>query len=142
MGYLDYLGYLGFLSMHVHPENGQQVAPWGAAPVVLTSGGGAWTFGAFSNDIIAAGVTIEEFDLHWAVISDVSANENYEVEIVYGDTDIIACRCAFTRTNPFTSSISVPLLTRRLPIGSRVRARMRDGTGGNQAAVKVFYHEY
>ncbi len=98
------------LNDHVHCV--QQVAPWGAVPILLTSGVGAFTFGAYSADIIAAGITTYLFDLHWVIFTGPTANANYEIEFVYGAADTLACRCQFSRAAPFTASISVPVMTR------------------------------
>lgn len=128
------------LDEHIHSE--QLVAPWGAAPVLLTSGGGAWTFGAYSNDIIALNAVTSLFDLHWAVLTGASANGDFEIEIVYGAADTVACHVAFSRTNAFTASITLPIMTIRLPANSRVRARMRDSVGAATCSIKVLYHTY
>lgn len=125
-----------------HLHSAQQASPWGAAPVTLTSGGGAYTWGAYSNDIIAAGVVPSLFDLHWVIVSAASANGDFEIEFVYGAADTVACHAAFTRTNAFTSSIALPLMSIRMPAGSRIRARMRDSAGGLTCNVKLLYHEY
>lgn len=109
---------------------------------MLTSGAGAYNFGAYSADILAAGLLVDLFDLHWVVVSAPDTNANYEIDFVYGATDTTACVCKFSRTNVFNSSITLPLMTIRMPAGSRIRARMRDSAGGSTARVSVFYHTY
>ncbi len=128
------------LNLHIHKN--QQVAPWGSGPVLLTSGAGAYNFGAYSNDIIAAGVTTNLFDLHWAIISAASANGNFEIEFYYGAGDTPVCRVDFSRTSPFTASVTLPLMTIQMPAGSRIRARSRDSIGASTCEVKVLFHEY
>ena len=128
------------LEPHIHEV--QYVAPWGAAPVTLTSLAGAYNWGLYSADIIADDAIPYLFDLHWAVIADSDANGHYEVEFYHGATDIVCSRAKFTRTAPFTNSITIPLLTHQLPIGSRVRARLRHSVGVASCLVTVYYHQY
>jgi len=128
------------LQEHIHSP--QQVAPSGAPPINLASGGVAWTLGAFSADIIAAGAVAAPFDIHWAVISVPSGNTDYEVVLYYGATDIECARIKFSRTNVFVASITVPVQTVIIPANSRVRAAMMDGGGGNTISICLFYHTY
>ena len=128
------------LEPHFHEV--QYVAPWGAAPVTLTSLAGAYNWGLYSNDIIAADTIAYLFDLHWGIFADADTNGHYEIEFYHGATDIVACRAKFTRTSPFTSSITIPLMSHQLPIGSRVRARMRHSAGVANCLVTAYYHQY
>ena len=129
-----------YIQEHLHST--QRVAPSGLAPITLTSGAGGWNLGDFSNDFIATDAVANPFDLHWVVVEGPSANEWYEIVFYYGTTDIECCRAAFGRTAVFTNSISIPLMTKVLPTGSRIRAKMMDGTGGANCKAKVFYHAY
>jgi len=129
-----------FVELHLH--SAQEVAPSGAAAVGLTSGVGVWTLGDFSNDIIAVDVVASPFDLHWAIVAAADANVWYEVVFYYGATDIECARTAFSRTNPFTNSITLPIQTLVLPENSRIRAKMMDATGGATAQMKVLFHRY
>ena len=128
------------LNGHIHQE--QLAFPWGAIPVQVTSAAGAFNWGGYSADIIPAAATAYEFDLHWAVISNASANADYEMEFYYGPTDIMASRAKFSRTAPFTSSATIPLMSHLIPAGQRVRARLRDSAGASNCFVAVFCHEY
>lgn len=128
-------------SIEIHNHSRQIVRPTAAVPVPVTSGGGPWNLGIFFT-IIAADDIDEPFDLHWAVISDVDANEDYELVFYYGATDIECARVPFTRSNNFVNSISVPLMTPLIPADSQVRCKLMDGAGGNAANVKVLLHEY
>jgi len=125
---------------HQHQE--QKVAPSGAAPVTVTSHGDAWTLGNFSNDILAAGFVTYYFDLHWVVLNDPNANAHYEIVFYYGPTDIECGRIAFTRTNIFLASLTMPIMTPILPPGSRIRAKGMDSVGGNGVGARIFYHVY
>jgi len=121
----------------------QTVAPTGAGPVQVAAGVGAWTLGAFSLPFLTAGWgTGLEFDLHWVDISNISANDDYELVFYYGNTDIEACRVAFTRSGPQVTSFQVHLQTIIMPAGQRIRAKMMSGLGGNNCNAKLFYHTY
>jgi len=125
---------------HIHSE--QKVAPSGALPITVTSDGAGWTLGNFSNDIIANGAVPHRFDTHWCVLSNPDANASYELVLYYGATDIECARIAFTRAGPFVASVTVPVITPILPIGSRLRAKLMDSAGGSAVDIVVFYHEY
>ena len=128
------------LEHHMHSV--QQVAPSGAVPITVTSAGGAWTLGAFSNDIIAAAAITFRYDVHFIVISTPSANASYELVLYYGAGDTECARIKFTRDGPFITSITVPVVTPLIPEGSRLRAKGMDSVGGKNVLVAVFFHEY
>jgi len=129
-----------FVEKHLH--SAQEVAPSGAAPVALTSGVGLWTLGNFSAPIIAADTIASPFDLHWAINANADSNVWYEIVFYYGGSDIECARISFSRTNPFTNSVTLPIQTIVLPANSQVRAKMMDTTGGAQAEIKVLFHRY
>jgi len=128
--------------LETHNHSPQKVSPSGAAPPIVTAAGGAWSLGGFSADLIAAGAESDPFDLHWVDVSNMSANDDYEVVIYYGPSDIECARAAFSRSGVQTSSVQVPLHTYILPAGSRVRAKIMSAGGGSSAHLKLFYHNY
>ncbi|MDD5220292.1 MAG: hypothetical protein PHV11_06985 [Candidatus Bipolaricaulis sp.] len=125
---------------HIHSV--QMVRPTGAAGITVTSAGGAWTLGNFSNDIIAAGDVNLPYDLHWVVVSNESANAEYELVFYYGPTDIECARVVFSRSNPTLRSTELHLQSPILPAGSRIRAKLMDSAGGSACGVKVLLHTY
>ncbi len=133
------IGKLFELERHHHAA--QLVAPSGAVPVTLTGGAG-WVLGVFSNDIIAAGALSNPFDIHWGIISAADTNASYEIVLYYGAADIECARIAFTRTAPFSASITLPTVTFILPKGSRLRAKLMDSVGGSICQLAVLYHTY
>ncbi len=134
--------HIASLLVEEHIHSMQKVAPTGAQGILLTSGVGAYTLGAFSGDIIAAGAETEPFDLHGVDIEAPSANAEYEIVFYFGAADTECGRVTFTRTNAITVSRSTMLMTHILPAGSRVRAKMRDSVGASSCTVKVWYHNY
>ncbi|MFA5401808.1 MAG: hypothetical protein WC359_15255, partial [Dehalococcoidia bacterium] len=123
------LGDGGQHELYEHNHGSQFVRPTGAVPIVLTAGA-AWTLGDFSADIIAAADITNPFDLHWAELSGPDTNASYEIVLYYGAADTEYCRCAFTRTGVFTSSITVPLQGPIIPAGSRIRAKLMSDQAG------------
>ena len=121
-------------------HNTQKCAPTAADPITVTAGGGAWTLGNYSNDIIADAAIANPFSIHHVVISNPDTNEDYEL-LLYAVDTLIAC-VPFTRTNNFVNSIQVAVATPMLDAGTQVRAKLRDGTGGAICNVKVVYHEH
>jgi hypothetical protein len=128
------------INEHLHSE--QEVAPNGAASIAIASNVAAWTFGAFTADIIAAGAVAYKFDIHHIFIASVSQNATYEIQLYYGAADTSACWVRFTRDAPFTSSIDLPTITHLIPAGSRIRAKMKDSAGGGTAIISIYYHAY
>ena len=70
---MDSIGKLYEMAHHIHSK--QQVAPSGAVPITVTSAGGAWTLGNFSNDIIAAAAVTFRYDIHFVIISTPSGKQ-------------------------------------------------------------------
>lgn len=130
------------LEDHIHKP--QEIAPFGAIAAALVSGVGAYVWGNFV-EILAAGVTASLFDLHWAVITNPDTNGKYEIEFVYGAGDTHACYCGFIRSAASVEIVPIPLITIRMPAGSRIQARMRHSTGVGAPSVtiaSIYYHQY
>ena len=130
---------LHIISDHIHSVT--KIAPTGVDPVVLT-GGAQWTLGAFGADLIAAAAIPNVFDIHYIILSNPDTNEDYEVAIFGGASEI--GRVAFTRTNNFLGSITLPIMTPLQEAGTQIRGKCMDGGagGGATVGVKVGYHEY
>lgn len=133
-------------TQYEHTHSKQMVSPNHAGGILLTSGGGAWADGAFSADIIAAGVVTKPFDIHGIDVEAPSANASYQIDL-YGipidDTvETLIGSATFTRTNATTVSRSTTMITKQLKANSRLRAKMADSTGGNTCTVKVWFHVY
>jgi hypothetical protein len=132
----------GILEDHIHSPQG--ITPLGATPAALVAGVGAYTWGAFV-ELMPAGTTTALFDLHWAIINNPDTNGDYEIEFVYGQTDTHACYAGFRRSAPTVEVVPMPLMTIRIPAGSRIQARCRHSIGAGAPSVavsRVYYHEY
>jgi len=126
--------------MWIHISSMQRVIPTGAVPVTVTSAGGAWTLGAFSNDIAAANAIPVVFMIHYAVISGLSANAAYEMVIYCGATDVECARISCVRSGVQTASFTTRCQTDMIPADSRLRAKLMDSVGGGTADVSIYYH--
>jgi hypothetical protein len=128
--------------MEEHMHSAQKVSPSGAGAVTLTSGGGVWALGNFSNDIVAAGAITDRFDLHWIDIAAPDTNAEYEIVLYQGATDVEIARVVFERLAGDVRSFTRPLQTMIIPANARIRAKMMDDTGGSTARVKIYFHTY
>jgi len=124
---------------HLHSK--QFVAPESGVPILVTSGVGAWNLGDFSDDILAEDIALLPFDIHWI---DIIANDNddYELVLYAGPTDTEMATIAFTRVNATNRSYQDPVQTEIIPVGSRIRAKLRSRLGDNSCSVKIYYHGY
>ena len=126
---------------HLHGH--QKVYPPSASAIVLTSAASVWTHGTIV-EIIAAGAITLDIDLHWALITALSANGEYEVKVYKGaiasevEIGVVACE----RNAVQSQEGSQPLVT-RLSAGERISASLATDTGNaNTCKAKLFYHEY
>lgn len=133
---------LGFIYNYTHTE--RFVAPWGAGPVALTSGVGAYTYGAASADIIAAGAQAVDFHISWVTLSGCNTNADYEISLVYGAGDTECAEISFTRNSGQDRSVDIMVSTVPIPAGSRIRAFLRTSTGAGteNISIKVGYHKH
>jgi hypothetical protein len=127
------------LKEHIHGT--QTCYPSASGPVTLTSGVGAWTEGTKTQIIPASTITLP-FDIHHIVISEPSANDDYEVAIYYGAGDTLAACIPFTRAGVWDQSQQISIMTPIIPKNSVVKASLKDGAGENTAKIKLVYHEY
>ncbi len=127
--------------LHEHAHERQYIYPSLVDAITLT-GGAQWVLGAESADLIAAAAIPKSFDVHHVVVSDPSANADYEIAILGDGVEI--GRVAFTRSNNFVNSIQIPIMCKIQAAGTAITAKCADGTGGGGATVnvKVAIHMY
>lgn len=128
-----------YAARHLHHM--QKVAPWGAVPITLTAGA-AWTLGAFSADILAAGAETDVFDIHWCTLSGASANGTFDIIIYGGAADEIVAYTSMTRSGVQTASFQGACQSRKIVGGNRIRAKMMSDVAGATIDIKLFYHSY
>lgn len=122
-----------------------KVAPTLAAgiDVTATTGVGAWTLGAFSADIIAAGAVADPYDIHFISIEALDTATTYEIVLYYGAGDTEAGRVRVVKTGVNEATNNTSFISPIIPGGSRLRAKIATpGDNGEIARVSVFYHTY
>lgn len=126
-----------------HAHGPQKVYPPSANAIVLISAASIWVHGA-KVEIIPAGTISEDIDLHWALITALSANGEFEVIVYKGAvaSEIEIGRTATERNAVQSQEGSLPIMT-RLSAGERISASLATNTGNaNTCKIKLFYHEY
>ena len=128
-------------SIEEHNHSAARVYPSLAGGVNIIDGGAAWTYGAYVQVVPAA--TIQDpFDIHWLIFESISANDIYQIEVVYGAGDTYAGEKKFVRTAVQEQTGDVPFMTVIIPANSRIRARIASAGGGNNVDLSIAYHLY
>lgn len=133
-----------YIEEHFH--SAQKTYPDLADPVsiVSTNGVGTWTLGA-DTEIVPISTITEEYDLHHIVISSISANEDFQLNLYSGadGAGTLICSVSFSRVDAFTRSFDMPVMTDILPANTRVYGKLADGDdAGITVLIKVLYHTY
>jgi len=124
---------------HVHASS--LCYPSDAGPVQIVAGAGAWTIGT-AQQIIAANAITKPFDMHFVILGNISANNDYVVKLYYGESDTFWGECAFTRDTNQVRGSQVPIQGRPVPANSRIKAALMSGSGSNNVYIKVYVHTY
>ena len=135
------IGYSRAGYYHIH--NKSVIYPIKAAPIQIVAGVGAWVEGA-KVEIIAAGLKTNKFDIHNVFLGNVSANDDYEINLYHGavGSEILWGTTAFTRDSAQFKGSELSIQGQPIPAGTRISATLASGAGGNNCYVKVYTHEY
>jgi len=116
----------------------QQVYPELADPITVTANATAWTLGNYA-EIIPADTITSKFHLHYAEISNISANDIYELRL-YSGTTLIAS-VTFTKSASGAPDDVIPFSSPHIPANGQVQAKLAcKSASANTADVKLFYH--
>ncbi|MBP7209565.1 MAG: hypothetical protein KBA02_00050 [Paludibacteraceae bacterium] len=142
IAYPSIIGHLMAAYNHVHSPS--IVYPRNAAPIVVTAGAGAYTEGNKTEIISAANAPTNLFDIHWVIIGEISANDDYIVKIYTGGagSEQFWGEASFTRDTNQVRGSSFPIQGPPIPAGTRISATLMSGTGGNNVEVKIYTHIY
>ena len=128
---------------HIHSQ--QKTIPTLADSIILTGGVPAWTLGS-KTQIVATDQISNDFDIHYiglGVVSEVATV--YEIQFFAGEIGqevLIGTIRAFRQSNQAGTS-PIPIMTPKLPAGTRISAACATGNGGSDTiAIAIFYHEY
>ena len=123
-----------------HTHSAQMVHPTLANAITVTAGAVGWTLGGAAT-VVAGSAIGTDFDIHYVVVSAISANENYELHLYDDGAEV--CRIAFSRSNNFSSELPVPCQTPIIAADSVITAKLATVGGGEETCtVKIVYHVY
>lgn len=126
------------LDEHVHAV--QLPYPTLADPVTVTSSASAWTLGAFA-EIVPVSTITSDFDIHFVIISSISANDEYELAL-YAATTLIAC-VAFVKSAAGEPSTPLTIQTPINPANTQIQAKLASKAAlARTVDVKILYHLY
>lgn len=109
--------------------------------VTVTGHANAWTLGSFV-EIIPVNTITDDFDIHWVSISNISANDTYELYLYNGTTLIEMCP-EFSRVTGVGTIIAFPSQCPRQAANSQIQAKLASKAGGGRTAdVKLNGHPY
>jgi hypothetical protein len=140
------IGHLKANYYHVHDS--AKVYPTGADPITVTTsnagGGHEWEHGT-KVQIIPANTITTKFDIHWVLISAISATDDYELKLWKGaeGVETLVATIAFVRNSNFSQEGNMPIQVSPIAANTRIAASIACGdSDGATAAVKLYYHAY
>lgn len=109
--------------------------------VTITGHANAWVLGAFI-EIIPVNTITDDFDIHWISISNISANDTFELYLYNGTTLIEMCP-EFSRVTGVGTIIAFASLMPMQPANSQIQAKLASKAGGSRTVdVKLNGHPY
>ena len=136
------VGHLKAGYYHVHSK--ARVYPVLADAVTITASAAGWTYGN-KIQIIPADTITTKFDIHWVLISDISAVDQYELSLYSGaeNQEELIATIAFTRSSNFAQEGNLPIQVAPVPANTRVTAALAcKSTNARTCGVKLYYHTY
>lgn len=137
------LAYLQTAYYHVHGE--PFVYPQYVDPILLTSAAASWAITGDKIEIIPADTIDVDFDLHWASISEISADLYGIIDFFLGavSEEVWIGAVDVSRTATFTRETPVPMQVPQLPANSRISARFSENTASPRTVrIKFYGHLY
>jgi len=120
-------------------------ATHGASPVTITSGNAeAWIHGTITEVVPANTITVP-FDIHWCLISEISATDDYELCLYKGAaaSEELIGTIAFARSAVMSQEGDIPIQILPQAANTRISASLACGDGdGASCEIKLYYHEY
>lgn len=136
------LGHLKAGYYHVHSK--ARVYPELADAVTVTSAGTGWAYGT-KVELIPADTINTLFDIHWVVVSDISAVDQYELSLysgASGEEELIGT-ITFSRSSNFSQEGNLPIQVAPILSGTRITAALAcKSTNARTCGVKIYYHTY
>lgn len=137
------IAYLQTQYYHVHGAT--FLYPNKSNPITLTSAAPVWGTGGAITEVIPANTITKDFDLHYLVISNISADLFGVVDIYVGSAgnEIFLASCAVTRTANFSRENYLPIQVQQIIANSRISCKFSDSTAlSRTVGVKFAGHVY
>ena len=128
-----------------HLHNITKLYPELAIPVVLTKAGGAYAAFGTPTEIIPAGTIGLDFDIHWAVVSAISANGDYILQLYQGAalSETVIATISVVRNAVQSQEGSMSMITPLLLANARISAAISSGNAAaDTLATKLQFHTY
>jgi hypothetical protein len=139
------------LEDHIHKR--AITFPQGVSPIQLSTTNSAWS--DFSNmiaEILSAGGVSsifaglgDTFDIHWAIISAISADDDYELKLYKGaaGSEVEIAHIPFTRNAVLSQEGAIPVQTPLMNTNERISGAIQSGGAAVRTAqVKLIGHVY
>lgn len=109
--------------------------------VTVTGHANVWTLGEFI-EIIPINTITDDFDIHWISISNISANDTFELYL-YNATTLIEMCPEFSRVTGVGTIVAFASLMPMQPANSQIQAKLASKAGGSKTIdVKLNGHPY
>jgi hypothetical protein len=142
-GQTSIAGYLHTIHEHIHGV--AKIYPVLANPVQLQKASGVWAAFPTPTEIIPAGTIGDAFDIHFCIVSNISANSNCVLRLYKGAalSEVEIATIAFVRNAILSQEGSIPLMTELLAANTRISGALSgDASATITCDVKLFYHIY
>jgi len=130
---------------YYHVHGASFVYPKYVLPIQLTSNAAAWNTTGAIFEIIPVNVITKNFDLHWASVSDISANLYGIIDIYSGlaGAEVLIGSVDVSRTDNFSQEGQKPVQIPQQPANTRISCKFSDSTSSAQTCrVKFYGHVY
>ena len=105
----------------------------------MSSGDGPWVQGAGYTEIVPASTITFDFVIEAVSFSDLQSNYVYELQLFYGESNILACV-----TRPYQDGLNssfISVNTTIIPANSKITAKLAwDSAGVRDANIHIMYH--
>ena len=132
------------LNDHIH--EGAQLYPEISDPVTITAINTAYNALTSISEIMSGGDAPGVlFDVHWAIISNISANGDYILRLFEGaaGSEVEIATIGFVRNAVQSQEGSIPVQTKRVAASTRISGALSSSNAlGDTADVKLMFHEY
>ena len=128
-----------------HTHSVAMIHPELANPVQLQKAAGVWAAYGTPTEIVAAGVITNNFDLHFGIVSAISANGDYTIEIYQGAalSETLIANIAIARNAVQSQEGATPIITPLILANTRISAALSSGNAAQDTIeIKLMYHIY